>query len=111
VTSSTAQASRYASTPQPCDRSGPGSRCDIKTLAAEAGDRTVFYGNRPYVHLRVEFERRLQALQQAGERPDPRDAQITRLKHEITTLKQRLTESANVANCMFALQAVGHAAD
>jgi DNA repair exonuclease SbcCD ATPase subunit len=73
----------------------PGGRCDVKTLAAEADvDRTAFYGNRPYAHLRVEFARRLQALQQAGEQPDPRDAQIIRLKHEITALKQRLTDSA-----------------
>ncbi|WP_202818873.1 hypothetical protein [Actinosynnema sp. ALI-1.44] len=41
----------------------PGGRCDIKTLAAEADvDRTAFYGTRPYAHLRVEFERRLQTL-------------------------------------------------
>ncbi|MBO0912773.1 hypothetical protein [Streptomyces laculatispora] len=40
--------------------------CDVKTLAREGGvDRTAFYGTRPYAHLRVEFERRLQALQQA----------------------------------------------
>jgi len=74
----------------------PGGRCDVKTLAAEAGvDRTAFYGNRPYAHLRVEFEQRLQALQTAGERPDPRDAQITRLKNEVTALRQRLTESTS----------------
>lgn len=74
----------------------PGGRCDIKTLAAEAGvDRTAFYGTRPYAHLRAEFERRLQTLQQAGDQPDPRDAQIARLKNEIATLKQRLTESAS----------------
>lgn len=73
----------------------PGGRCDIKTLAREAGvDRTAFYGSRPYAHLRAEFGQRLQALQQAGERPDPRDAQITRLKDEITELKERLTRSA-----------------
>jgi CII-binding regulator of phage lambda lysogenization HflD len=77
----------------------PGGRCDIKTLAAEASiDRTAFYGNRPYAHLRVEFERRLQTLQQAGEQPDPRDAQITRLKNEITALKHRLTESTSTIN-------------
>lgn len=77
----------------------PGGRCDVKTLAAEAGvDRTAFYGNRPYAHLRIEFERRLQALQDAGERPDPRDAQITRLKNEAAALKQRLTESASTIN-------------
>lgn len=68
-----------------------GSRCDIKTLAREADvDRTAFYGTRPYAHLREEFERRLQSLQQAGEVPDPREAQIARLKAEVKTLKERL---------------------
>jgi CII-binding regulator of phage lambda lysogenization HflD len=71
--------------------------CDVKTLAREAGvDRTAFYGNRPYAHLRVEFEQRLAALQRAtGERPDPRDSQIDRLKHEIVELKRRLAESTS----------------
>ena len=69
-----------------------GSRCDVKSLAAEAGvDRTAFYGNRPYAHLRIEFEQRLQTLQQAGEFPDPRDAQIARLKADIDRLKERLS--------------------
>jgi hypothetical protein len=73
----------------------PGGRCDIKTLAREAGvDRTAFYGSRPYAHLRAEFERRLRALGQAGDQPDPRDAQVTRLKDEITRLKNRLAQSA-----------------
>lgn len=72
----------------------PGGKCDIKTLANEAAvDRTAFYGNRPYVHLRTEFERRLQALQQAGEIPDPREAQISRLKAENAKLKDRLTQA------------------
>jgi hypothetical protein len=72
----------------------PGSRCDIKTLAREAGvDRTAFYGTRPYTHLRTEFEHHLQALQQADETPDPREAQIARLKAETTTLKERLAQS------------------
>jgi hypothetical protein len=73
----------------------PGGRCDVKTLAREAGvDRTAFYGGRPYARLREEFERRLQALGEAGEQPDPRDAQITRLKDEATRLKERLAQSA-----------------
>ena len=73
----------------------PGGRCDIKTLAREAGvDRTAFYGKRPYAHLREEFERRLHALGQAGEQPDPRDAQISRLKDEVARLKERLALSA-----------------
>jgi hypothetical protein len=69
----------------------PGGKSDIKTLARDAAvDRTAFYGTRPYAPLRVEFERRLQALQQAGEIPDPREAQITRLKAENAKLSERL---------------------
>lgn len=69
-------------------------KCDIKTLAREAGvDRTAFYGTRPYAYLRTEFGRRLQALQQAGDIPDPREAQITRLNAENAKLRDRLTPS------------------
>ena len=72
----------------------PGGKCDIKTLAREAGvDRTAFYGSRPYAHLRTEFEQRLSELLHTGERPDPRDAQVTWLKDEITRLKERLARS------------------
>lgn len=72
----------------------PGGKCDIKTLACEAGvDRTAFYGTRPCTDLRVEFERRLQALQQTGEIPDPREAHITRLKTENAKLRERLAVS------------------
>ena len=71
-----------------------GGKCDIKTLAATAGvDRTAFYGTRPYAHLRTEFEQRLSELLHTGERPDPRDAQVTWLKDEITRLKERLARS------------------
>jgi hypothetical protein len=48
----------------------------------------------PYSHLSEEFERRLQALQQAGHVTDPREAQIARLKAEVTALKERLARSA-----------------
>ncbi|MER5757093.1 hypothetical protein [Streptomyces sp. NPDC002088] len=72
----------------------PGGKCDVKTLARKAAvDRTAFYGTRPYAHLRAEFERRLQALQQAGDIPDPREANITRLKAQNTKLKERLAQS------------------
>jgi chromosome segregation ATPase len=72
----------------------PGGKCDIKTLAREAGvDRTAFYGSRSYAHLRTEFEQRLEELRSAGERPDPRDAQVARLKDEITRLRERLAKS------------------
>jgi hypothetical protein len=74
----------------------PGGKCDIKTLALAAGvDRTAFYGSRPYARLRAEFEQRLQEFQQNGGQPDPRDAQIAKLKNEITTMKGRLTQSAS----------------
>jgi hypothetical protein len=66
-------------------------KCDIKTLAREAGiDRTAFYGDRPYAHLREEFETRLAALAATGELPDPRDAQIARLRNQVATLTERL---------------------
>ena len=69
----------------------PRGKCDIKTLAREAAvDRTAFYGSRPHAHLREEFETRLAAIHQAGDRPDPRAAQILRMKDQITALRQRL---------------------
>jgi hypothetical protein len=69
----------------------PGGRCDVKTLAREAGvDRTAFYGSRPYARLREEFETRLASRLQASDTLDPRDAQVTRLKTEITALRERL---------------------
>ena len=40
----------------------PGGGCDVKTLAREAGvDRAAFYSDRPYAHLKDEFERRPRA--------------------------------------------------
>lgn len=72
----------------------PGGNCDIKTLALEAGvERTAFYGTRPYAHLRAEFEQRLQQLQQAGETPDPKAAQIERLDAEVKRLKTNLAHA------------------
>jgi DNA-binding GntR family transcriptional regulator len=78
----------------------PGGRCDLKTLAAEAGvTRTGFYPKKdcngtvregPYQHLGDEFLRRLEARREAGEAPDPRDAQIERLKAHNAELKDRV---------------------
>ncbi len=69
----------------------PGGKCDIKTLAREAGiDRTAFYGTRPYTRLREEFENRLRVIRQAGNTPDARDAQIARQKEEIKALRERI---------------------
>jgi len=75
----------------------PGGKCDIKTLAREAGvDRTAFYGTRPYAGLREDFETRLAAIRQAGDTPDLREAQISRLETKVATLKQRLTRQEAV---------------
>jgi hypothetical protein len=69
----------------------PGGKYDVKTLAGEAGvDRTAFYGSRPYARLREEFEAKLAAAGQDGDTPDPRDAQISRLKAQAATLTERL---------------------
>lgn len=57
-----------------------GGKCDIKTLAAEAGvSRAALY--RGYAHLKDEFDQRLQRIAAAEGRPDPRDARIDRLQH------------------------------
>jgi len=63
-----------------------GGKCDLKTLAAMAGVvRTGFYPKAtrpgPYQHLAEEFQRRLEQLQRTGTVPDPRAAQVDRLKH------------------------------
>jgi hypothetical protein len=72
----------------------PSGGCDIKTLASQAGvDRTAFYGNRPYAHLRTEFEDRLRQEQLTGQTPDPKTAQIQRLKTEADKLRHRLTQA------------------
>lgn len=71
----------------------PGGKCDITTLAHEAGvDRTAFYGARPYTHLREEFETRLARMREAGNPVDHRETQINRLKDEVARLKQRLAD-------------------
>jgi hypothetical protein len=69
----------------------PAGGCDIKTLASEAGvARNSLYTT--YAHLKDEFEARRARLRDAGMIADPRDAQITRLKADIATLKQRAVE-------------------
>ncbi|MFE3411995.1 hypothetical protein ACFXMT_27875 [Streptomyces mirabilis] len=46
---------------------------------------------RTYPHLKAEFDRQRQAAQEDGQQPDPRLAQIERLKAEVATLRERLT--------------------
>ncbi|WP_189788198.1 hypothetical protein [Streptomyces capitiformicae] len=77
-----------------------GSKCDIKTLATQAGvARTGFYPKKnrdgsprpgPYQHLTEEFERRLAELRETGVIPDRQTAQIERLKEQVSGLKERL---------------------
>ncbi|MGH7733435.1 MAG: hypothetical protein ACREOE_07000 [Gemmatimonadales bacterium] len=70
----------------------PGGGCDITTLARESGiSRAALY--RSYGHLKDEFARRLAQMQADGNLPDPRAAQIVRLKDENAHLRQRLLES------------------
>jgi hypothetical protein len=67
----------------------PDGKCDITTLARRAGvSRAALY--RSYPHLKDEFERRLAALRADGAAPDPRDAQIARLKAHNDELRQKL---------------------
>ncbi len=65
-----------------------GGRCDITTLARQAGvSRATLY--RSYPHLKQQFEHDMAAKVTCGGHPDPRDAQITRLKAELSALKAR----------------------
>lgn len=67
----------------------PDGKCDIVTLARQSGvSRAALY--RTYPHLKAEFELRLAAMRSSGTTPDPRDAQITRLKNDNDELRQKL---------------------
>jgi hypothetical protein len=66
-----------------------GLKCDVKSLCQLSGvPRATFY--RTYPHLRVEFEEQRGIARAAGQQPDPRLAQIDRLKTEVTELRARL---------------------
>lgn len=69
----------------------PDGKCDITTLAQQAGiSRAALY--RSYPHLKAEFEQKLSQLQADGHTPDPRDDQIARLKAHNAELKQRIAQ-------------------
>ena len=69
----------------------PDGKCDITTLARQAGvSRAALY--RTYPHLKEEFERRLAAVHASGTAPDPRDAQITLLKAQNDELRHKLAD-------------------
>lgn len=67
----------------------PDGKCDVTTLARQAGvSRAALY--RTYPHLKEQFEKRLAALRAGGDAPDPRAAQITRLKAARDGLREKL---------------------
>jgi hypothetical protein len=67
----------------------PDGKCDISTLARQSGvSRAALY--RTYPHVKEDFERRLAALRARRTAPDPRDAQIARLKARNDELRQQL---------------------
>lgn len=69
----------------------PAGKCDVTTLARQAGvSRAALY--RTYPHLKEEFEKRLAALRVSGDVPDPRDAQIARLKAAGNDLRAKLAD-------------------
>ena len=69
----------------------PDGKCDITTLARQAGvSRAALY--RTYPHLKEEFEKRLASLLADGDAPDPRDAQIARLKAVSDELRHKLAD-------------------
>jgi hypothetical protein len=72
----------------------PDGNCDVKTLARAAGvDRAAFYGDRPYAHLRIEFEQRLRQSHRDAQTPDPKAAQIERLRADADKLKTTLAQA------------------
>jgi len=69
----------------------PDGKCDITTLASLAGvSRAALY--RSYPNLKEEFARRLAAVHASGTVPDPRDAQVTRLRAQSDDLRQKLAD-------------------
>jgi hypothetical protein len=74
-----------------CGAITPGQKCDTKTLALEAGvSRAALYTT--YRHLKDDFDRRRENLRAAGTVPDPREAQIARLKLRMARLQTRITK-------------------
>ncbi|WP_300014746.1 hypothetical protein [Pseudonocardia sp.] len=68
-----------------------GGRCDVKTLASDAGlSRAALYST--YRHLKDDFERRREQQRNAGQLSDPRDARIDRLQAQIAQLNTRVAD-------------------
>ncbi|MFF7240719.1 hypothetical protein [Streptomyces collinus] len=67
-----------------------GLRCDVKSLSTLSGvPRATLY--RTYPHLKQEFEQQLGRVREARGEPDPRIAQIDRLKEEAAQLRKRIS--------------------
>ncbi|WP_329387692.1 hypothetical protein OG625_31280 [Streptomyces sp. NBC_01351] len=74
-----------------------GLRCDIQSLSILAAvPRATLY--RTYPHIKQEFESRLGRAREVTGEPDPRLAQIDRLKAEVAALKGRLSRMKQEAS-------------
>ncbi|MGW6975279.1 hypothetical protein [Streptomyces sp. NPDC054952] len=74
-----------------------GLRCDIKSLSILAAvPRATLY--RTYPHIKEEFENRLGRVREVTGEPDPRLAQIDRLKADVASLKGRLSRMKQEAS-------------
>lgn len=82
-----------------------GLKCDVKSLCILAGvPRATLY--RTYPHLKANFDRQRTAAQEAGQQPDPRFAQIERLKAEVSTLRERLSRKNAEFDALKEFQAI-----
>jgi hypothetical protein len=69
-----------------------GLKCDVKSLCALSGvPRATLY--RTYPYLKAEFDQQRDQVHADGTQPDPRLAQIERLKAEVTQLRKLLTST------------------
>lgn len=69
-----------------------GLKCDVKSLCVLAGTpRATLY--RSYPHLKAGFDRQRGDAQEAGQQPDPRLAQIERLKRQAVDLHARIARA------------------
>lgn len=68
-----------------------GLNCDVTSLCVLAGvPRAMFY--RTYPHLKAEFDRQRDAVQENGQQPDARLARVDRCETEIINLRRRLAD-------------------
>lgn len=81
-----------------------GGKCDVVTLAKEAGvSRSSLYTT--YIHLKLDFEQRRDHLVSAGHMPDPREAQLERLKTKVDYQRAKLEENRQLISELKRFQA------